>query len=272
LAEIVNSMLDEIAKLMDDVKGIGEDIAHDLRTPLTRVRARLERARDHSKTHEEFVDAVDKSITGIDQTLAIVTALLRIAEMEQDQKSPSFAPVDLADVVHAVEELYEPIAEDKGLCLLARIDDCPLVLGDKDLLMEAIANLVDNAIKFTPAPGEVCIELRHGAEGPVLSVRDTGPGIAESDRENVLRRFFRSDRSRHSPGVGLGLNLVAAVANRHGVTLAIKEAHPGCVMELQGFRRAGSGSDPDGERVAQRPRPPRAVPDPEPVGIATKPL
>jgi signal transduction histidine kinase len=232
LAEIVNSMLDEIAKLMGDIRGIGEDIAHDLRTPLTRVRTRLERARDQAKTRDELAETVDKAIAGIDQTLAIVTALLRIAEIEHDRRRAGFAPVDLAEIVHEVAELYEPIADDKGLVLESRVDSHAVVHGDKDLLMDAVANLVDNAVKFTSPPGKVQLELAVTARGPTIRVSDSGPGIAVADRENVLRRFYRSDKSRHSPGIGLGLNLVAAIAEQHGFTLSIGEGQPGCVIEL----------------------------------------
>jgi signal transduction histidine kinase len=232
LAEIVNSMLDEIAKLMGDIKGIGEDIAHDLRTPLTRVRARLERGRENAETREELADTVDKAIAGIDQTLGIVTALLRIAEIEHDRRSAGFGSVDLGDIVQAVAELYEPIADDKGLTLETRIETQATVQGDKDLLMDAIANLVDNAVKFTSAPGTIRIELRDGANGPLIRVCDTGPGIAESERDTVLRRFYRSDKSRGSPGIGLGLNLVAAIVKQHGFKLSIGDANPGCIMEV----------------------------------------
>jgi signal transduction histidine kinase len=237
LAEIVNSMLDEIAKLMNDIRGIGEDIAHDLRTPLTRVRTRLERARDNAVTREALAEAADSAITGIDQALAIVTALLRIAEIEHDRRCAAFGPVDLADIVQAVAELYEPIADDKGLELRTNIETHAVVQGDKDLLMDAIANLVDNAVKFTAPPGKVLIELRGGVAGPVIRVCDNGPGIAAEERGSVLRRFYRSDKSRHSPGVGLGLNLVAAVAQQHGFALSIGDAQPGCIIELACTKR-----------------------------------
>jgi signal transduction histidine kinase len=254
LAEIVNSMLDEIAKLMGDIRGIGEDIAHDLRTPLTRVRARLERGRDHAATREDLAETVDKAIAGIDQTLAIVTALLRIAEIEHDRRCAAFAAIDLAEIVQEVAELYEPIADDKGLVLATRIDEHAVVQGDRDLLMDAVANLVDNAVKFTPAPGKVLVELRNAGGRPSIRVCDSGPGIAASDRENVLRRFYRSDKSRHSPGIGLGLNLVAAIAKQHGFTLSIGDAQPGCVMEIV---CTGSETAPTNPPAPQRPR--RAV-------------
>ena len=250
LAVIVNSMLDEIAKLMGDIKGIGEDIAHDLRTPLTRVRARLERGRDHAETREELAETVDKAIAGIDQTLAIVTALLRLAEIEHDRKWAGFAPVDLGEIILAVAELYEPFADDKGLRLHTKIDFCATVRGDKDLLMDAVANLVDNAVKFTKAPGKVLVELRNGAEGPTIRVADSGPGITDSEKENVLRRFYRSDKSRHSPGTGLGLNLVAAIAKQHGFKLSIGDDRPGCIIDL-----ICCGGDAGTQQEASRPRP-----------------
>jgi signal transduction histidine kinase len=258
LAEIVNSMLDEIGNLMNEIRGIGEDIAHDMRTPLTRVRARLERARDQAESREELGEAVDKAISGIDQTLAIVTALLRIAEIEHDRRSAGFAPVDLAEIVQAVVELYEPIADDKGLHLSANVEAHAIVHGDRDLLMDAIANLVDNAVKFTPAPGKIIVDLQTGTGGPTIRVRDNGPGIAESERENVLRRFYRSDKSRHSPGIGLGLNLVAAIARQHGFTLSIGDAYPGCIISLVCFSSEATPPNlppslPSGKAVPERP-------------------
>jgi signal transduction histidine kinase len=259
LAEIVNSMLDEIAKLVNDIRGIGEDIAHDLRTPLTRVRTRLERARDHAESRDELADAVDKGIAGIDQTLAIVTALLRIAEIEHDRRSAGFAPVDLAEIVQEVVELYEPIADDKGLQLDASVDAHAIVHGDRDLLMDAVANLVDNAVKFTSAPGKILVELQTGTGGPTIRVRDSGPGIAETERDSVLRRFYRSDKSRHSPGIGLGLNLVDAIAKQHGFTLSIGDAHPGCIIAL--ICRSGDAT-PASSPVPERSRRPAPLATP----------
>lgn len=232
LIEGVNRMLDEIERLVGEVRGIGDDIAHDLRTPLARVRTRLERGRRNARGAEELGTVVDKAIADLDKALAVVTALLRIGEIEGGRRRAGFGMVSLADIALEVSELYQPIAEEKDLTLSTEAAAVPEVIGDRDLLMEAVANLVDNAIKFTPAGGEVGIAVLATPDGPVLRVRDTGPGIAPDERPKVLRRLYRSDRSRHVEGNGLGLSLVAAIAGLHDYRLRIGDAAPGAVFEL----------------------------------------
>jgi signal transduction histidine kinase len=237
LAFIVNGMLDEIETLIHRMAGAGDDIAHDLRTPLTRVRVTLERARQNAATLDELRGAVDHALTGLDQSLAIITALLRISEIEHSRRLAGFDQVALADLVREVGDLYEPIAEDKRVALAVGADEDVIVRGDRDLLFEAIANLVDNAVKFTPEGGRVELSLaRDGNEG-VVRVRDTGPGIAAAEQELVTRRFYRSDKSRRDPGLGLGLSLVAAIAKLHGFRFTISPG-PGCVAELAAQRVA----------------------------------
>jgi len=231
LAEIVNSMLDEIERLIHEIAGVGDDIAHEVRTPLTRVRAVLERGREHATGVEELREVVDRAIGGLDKSLAIVTALLRIAEIEHGRRLAAFGTVDLASVVMEVAELYDPIAEDRGVALEIGDTAASKVSGDRDLLFEAIANLVDNAIKFTPAGGRVELDLSKHAGEVRLRVADTGPGISEGERDVVTRRFYRSDKSRQAQGVGLGLSLVAAIAKLHGFALHITTG-PGCCIEI----------------------------------------
>ncbi len=231
LAMIVNGMLEKIEALIHEIAGVGDDIAHDLRTPLTRVRVRLERGREHAATPDEFRTVVDQAITGLDQSLAIITALLRIAEIEHSRRLEGFSQVRLAPLLREVGDLYEPIAEDKRVTLRVEVADEGLVHGDRDLLFEAVANLVDNAVKFTPEGGRVELAL-FGREGEtVIRVTDTGPGIPEIERESVTKRFDRSDKSRRTEGLGLGLSLVAAIVNLHGFRFAIA-ASPGCEAEI----------------------------------------
>jgi signal transduction histidine kinase len=237
LASIVNRMLDRIESLLHEIAGTGDDIAHDLRTPLTRVRASLERGRDNAATLGELQAVVDRAIGGLDQTLTIITALLRIAEIEQGRRFAGFGEVDLAGIVREVGELYEPIAEDKQLELRIEAAAGPPICGDRDLLFEAIANLVDNAVKFTPEGGRVLLAVTAGAGGSVVRICDTGPGIADGERQAVVKRFYRSDKSRRTPGTGLGLSLVAAIAKLHGFRLSIGGG-PGCVVELACWRHA----------------------------------
>jgi signal transduction histidine kinase len=231
LAKIVNGMLDQIEQLVHELASVGDDIAHDLRTPLTRVRAILERGRDAAGTLQDLCTATDRAIVGLDQSLAIITALLRIAELDHGRRSAAMGLVQLLEILQAVHELYYPIAEDKGVALRLDPGEVSVVAGDRDLLLEAVANLVDNAIKFTPAGGSVTLRLLQRAEGPVVQVEDTGPGISAAEREAVFMRFYRSDRSRHAAGVGLGLSLVSAIAKLHGFRLAILDG-PGCLIEI----------------------------------------
>jgi signal transduction histidine kinase len=231
LAAIVNGMLDEMETLIHALAGVGNDIAHDLRTPLTRARITLERGRTNATTLEQLQTVADKAIVGIDQSLAIITALLRLAEIENSRRSASFAEVPLHDMLREVCDIYEPIAENKNITLHVDATHRLAVRGDRDLLIEAVANLVDNAVKFTPEGGKVEIELLRGDAETIVRVSDTGYGISEQEREAVLRRFYRSDKIRSTPGVGLGLNLVAAIVKLHGFRLAIHPG-PGCRVEI----------------------------------------
>jgi signal transduction histidine kinase len=227
LAAIVNGMLDEMEKMIHALAGVGNDIAHDLRTPLTRARLALERGRANATTPEQFHTAADKAIANIDQSLTIITALLRLAEIENSRRSAAFGKVPLHEMLREVYDLYEPIAENKNIELQLEVRQRSEVCGDRDLLFEAVANLVDNAIKFTPAGGRVDIELTRGDGETIVRVADTGCGIGEREREAVLRRFYRSDKIRSTPGVGLGLSLVAAIVKLHGFRLAIHSGHGG---------------------------------------------
>jgi len=231
LAGIVNGMLDELETTIHALAGVGNDIAHDLRTPLTRARLALERGRTHATSLEQLQQAADKAIAGIDQSLSIVTALLRLAEIENSRRSSAFGDVALGEMLREVCDIYEPIAEDKQITLSAVTPGAPHVRGDRDLLLEAVANLVDNAIKFTPRSGSVKLELLRGEHETILRVTDTGPGISEQEHEAVLRRFYRSDKIRSTPGVGLGLNLVSAIVKLHGFRLVIHSG-PGGRVEI----------------------------------------
>jgi signal transduction histidine kinase len=231
LAIIVNGMLDEMETMIHALAGVGNDIAHDLRTPLTRARLTLERGRTNAATLEQLQAVADKAIAGIDQSLTIITALLRLAEIENSRRSAAFGTVALHEMLREVCDIYEPIAENKNIALRVQATEQLDVRGDRDLLIEAVANLVDNAIKFTPEGGKVDIELVRGEAATIVRVTDTGIGISEAERDAVLRRFYRSDKIRNTPGVGLGLNLVAAIVKLHGFRLTI---HPGagCRVEI----------------------------------------
>jgi signal transduction histidine kinase len=231
LAVIANGMLDDIEVLVSEMANVGNEIAHDLRTPLTRVRVGLERGRVNAKTLEELQSVTDRAIIGVDQALLIITALLRITEIENSRGRVSFGNGSLADLIKEVGDLYEPIAEDKRVTLRVTAEQDAMVACDRSLLLEAVANLVDNAVKFTPEGGLVNLALLSGANESIVRISDTGPGIAERERDAVMRRFYRSDKSRNSFGVGLGLSLVSAIVKLHGFRLTLSTG-PGCVAEI----------------------------------------
>jgi signal transduction histidine kinase len=231
LAETANRMLNEIEALVREMAGVGNEIAHDLRTPLTRVRLALERGLTNAKTLEELQAVTNRAIGSVDHALAIITKLLRIAEIEHSGRLNGLDDVALADLIREVGDLYEPIAEDRHIALRVVSKDDAMVRGNRDLLLEAIANLVDNAVKFTPAGGQVEVALLQGKNESIVRVSDSGPGILENERQAVTRRFYRSDKSRTSFGFGLGLNLVSAIVKLHGFRLTIASG-PGCVAEI----------------------------------------
>jgi len=228
----VNRMLEAIETLLDEVRGVGDDMAHDLRTPLGRVRAQLERSRGSARTSDELRMAIDRAIGGLDQALTVIVAILRIGEIEHRARRSGFANVDLAEIVREVVELYAPIAEDAGVELAAVATVAVPVDGDRALLFEALANLTDNAIKFAASGGQVSVRACRDRGRAMLVVRDDGPGIAPEDRAAMLKRFVRADKSRHVAGNGLGLSLVAAIARLHDCALTIEAGSPGCVVTL----------------------------------------
>jgi signal transduction histidine kinase len=231
LAAIANGMLDEIEVLVTEMAGVGNEIAHDLRTPLTRVRIGLERGRANAKTLEELQSVADRAIGALDQSLTVITALLRITEIENSRGKASFAKVALADLVREVGDLYDPIAEDKYVTLRVASSGNAAAYCDRDLLFEAVANLVDNAVKFTPAGGCIDLSLARGENENIIRVSDTGQGIGEDERGVVMRRFYRSDKSRNTHGAGLGLSLVSAIVKLHGFRLTLNTG-AGCVAEI----------------------------------------
>jgi PAS domain S-box-containing protein len=220
-----------LEEALQEAKVVGDNIAHDLRTPLTRVRIRLERGREHAATLEEFRAVVDQAIAGLDQSLATITALLRITEIEHSRRREGFGKVHLASLIREAADLYDPIAENKGVALRVDVVDGPAVNGDRDLLFEAVANLIDNAVKFTPEGGHVELALLLQESEIVIRVSDSGPGIPEVEREAVTQRFYRSDQSRNIKGLGLGLSMVAAIIKLHSFAFRIS-AGPGCTVEI----------------------------------------
>lgn len=233
IASVVNKMLDELERLMSEVKGVCDDIAHDLRTPLTRLIAGLERAQRRAEHEDVYAPAIDAAIVEARGLLLTFRALLRISEIEDSARRSHFAKIDCNKIGADAAEFFEPLAEEKNIQLIFTAATQPAWLaGDAQLLFDAVGNLLDNAIKFSP-DGSV-IELAIIATGKVtgLRVTDNGPGIPEPERDAVLRRLYRAEASRHTAGNGLGLSMVAAVARLHDMTLVIGDAQPGCQIEL----------------------------------------
>jgi signal transduction histidine kinase len=226
-------MLDRIQMLMDGLRQVSNDIAHDLRTPLTRLRQRLELARAKATTVADYQAAVDQALAETDEILDTFGALLRIAQIEAGTRRSAFTEVDLSGVLQTIVETYAAVAEDHQHGLASRIAEGVTVQGDRQLLTQMIANLVENALRHTPTGTRIEIELAEPSSAPVCVIRDNGPGIPEPERQKVFRRFYRLDSSRATPGSGLGLSLVAAVAELHRIAIEVGDNRPGLQVTLR---------------------------------------
>jgi signal transduction histidine kinase len=228
LVERINAMLDELDKLVEGVHRVSDNIAHDLRTPLARLKTRLERARSLAPDNDELREAIDE----VDKLLATFGALLRISRIESGERRAKFESVDLTALIDDVAELYAPLIEDATVKLVVHNAPGVSVLGDRDMLFQAVSNLVDNALKYASRGGRIEISTVPNGEGVRIDVADQGPGIPVEEREHVRERFYRLDRSRATPGAGLGLSLVSAVVELHHGQLALDDNHPGLRVVL----------------------------------------
>lgn len=227
LADNINDMLDRIARLMDGVRQVSNSIAHDLRTPITRARARLEDAFLHAEEAEDLRAAIERAMFDLDAIIAVFQALLRIAEIEAGSRRAAFAEFDLAPLLLEIDELYHDVAEERGLQLETHIAGPLPFWGDRELMQQAITNLLDNALKFSPPGAAITFSARLEDILIIISVADRGPGISAEDRERATERFYRAESARNTPGSGLGLALVVAVAQVHNGTLRLLDNHPG---------------------------------------------
>ncbi len=231
LAGRINEMLDEIFDLIEDIRGVGDSIAHDLRSPLSLMRMRLER----SMMEADALAArgiVAQALDDLDHMQGTINSLLRIAEIENSRRLGFIKPTDLAEIAREVHDLFEPLADEKRIALLLEADEETIIQADNDMLAEAVANIVDNAVKYTPAGGKVRIAVTRRDGVPLVQVHDSGPGIPASERSKVTQRYYRAGRTAKARGNGLGLSLVAAIVKLHGFQLNIADAAEGACIEI----------------------------------------
>ncbi|HEV7391303.1 MAG TPA: HAMP domain-containing sensor histidine kinase, partial [Burkholderiales bacterium] len=239
LSHLVNHMLDEVERLMTEVKSACDGIAHDLRTPLAHVRTLLVHIAERADAHhdEPLSDMLVRARADTDKLLERFRAMLRISEIGALQRRGGFAEVQLQMLVAEVGELYEPLAEEKSIRLTVQVEPVGAIHADRALLFETFSNLIDNAIKFTPTGGTVRLQLTHTPSGPRIDIVDNGPGISSGERQAVLQRFYRSEQARHIAGSGLGLSIVSAVLRVHDFSMKIGNAEPGTRVTIECWSR-----------------------------------
>jgi signal transduction histidine kinase len=240
LTHTINRMLDQIENLVHSVRNASNAIAHDLRTPLAELRSRLEELVVTRPSPNETFAEIDTVIADVDRLITIFNALLRLAEIDSGMRRSGFVDIDVTGLSGEVAEFYQPVAELKNIALTFRSSGNLLASGDPVLLAQAIGNLIDNALKYAQENGTVSVEVRKRSNRSIeVVISDNGPGIPDNEKPKVVERFYRSDASRATPGAGLGLSLVVAVARLHGGTLELSDNHPGLratlVLGVTGF-------------------------------------
>jgi signal transduction histidine kinase len=230
LSENLNNMLEKIERLMVGMREVSDNIAHDLRSPLNRIRSRVEVTLMQDDDGDVYKEALEETVREADELLSTFNALLAIARAEAGAARETMIPIDLTEVVRDTAELYEPVAEEKNQTFEVDVDDLPQIWGNREMIAQAVANLIDNAIKYTPESGRIGVSLKAGMKGALegkdalrLTIRDSGPGVPSAERDNIRNRFVRLERSRSKPGSGLGLSLVSAVAQLHDARLTFSD-------------------------------------------------
>jgi signal transduction histidine kinase len=232
LSVAINNMLDRIATLLDNIRQVSSDVAHDLRTPLTHLRNRLEEARQKSVTAEDYASVVTQAIGDTDHLLAIFAALLRISQIESGSRLATFSEVSLSEILERIHEMYRPVAEDQHQSLRHNIQENVRIRGDGELLTQMFSNLIENSIRHTPSGTRILIRLTSAGNTATASVEDDGPGIPAVEHDKVFRRFYRLTSSRSTPGNGLGLALVAAIAGLHNAKIELSDNRPGLRFQV----------------------------------------
>jgi signal transduction histidine kinase len=233
LGSNLNEMLDRLAELMEGLKQVSNDVAHDLRTPLSRLKQRLEAVRLEAQTKQDYEQAVDEALQDADGALSIFGAILRIAQIETGSRRANFSDVDLSELVAGLAMTYAPVAEDLGKVLISHIEGDWHVRGDRELLTQMFVNLIENALRHTPLGANVGLSVHNTGPGLTAEVYDNGPGVPKAERKKIFGRFYRLENSRSTPGNGLGLTLVAAVAALHGIRISLADNHPGLKVTLR---------------------------------------
>jgi signal transduction histidine kinase len=233
LSRNLNDMLNQIDRLMTGMREVSDNVAHDLRSPLTRLKSRLELTLFGHGNPEQYRQAIEQAVQETDKILSTFNALLSIAQAEGGAARGEMEAIDMATLCADVAELYEPLAEAKQLALTANLADSAPIKGNRHLLFQAVTNLVDNAIKYSAPGGAVSLSVAIAGDDVEIVVADRGPGIPEADRERVLQRFVRLEQSRTTPGNGLGLSLVTAVITLHDGALVLGDNQPGLMATLR---------------------------------------
>ena len=241
ISRAVNLMLDELARLLEQLKSAGDNIAHDLRTPLAVMRAKLERGLAAGDDHRAMRIAAEDALDQLDKALVMVTALLRVSAVENGLRASAFQEIDLARICADLFEFYEPVARAKSIEMTLHTPASAPLRGDADLMREAISNLIDNAIKFTPPGGKVQLEIATRGDQPTVRVRDSGCGVPRAERDKIFQRFYRGG-GQTAPGYGLGLSIAKTIAGLHGFDLTVEDNEPGARFELAARTQAAASS------------------------------
>ena len=241
IAKAINLMLDEIERLLDQLKSIGDNIAHDLRTPLMVARAKIVRALGDDADRASLNAILEGALSQIDRASIIISAILRVSAVENKARRNQFTDFDLGAVCADLADFYEPLAASKSIRFVAACDHAPMH-GDEDLIREAVSNLIDNAIKFTPEGGAIRIETRMENGAPLLAVCDTGVGVPAEDRTRIFRRFFHGEGADGAHGQGLGLSIAKTIVDLHGFDIVVEDNRPGARFVIHPAGRAARGS------------------------------